>query len=352
MSYYINGKQIRKSTRTTDLKEAQKILADNVSANRVPDKRTVNPILDSLISDYEYNQRKSITSCKILVKAHLRDYFGQMKAESVTKQTILDYSDLRRKAGSKNASINREVSLLRRAFNIADLEFPKVPKLVENNVRKGFVVPEEYVSFLHKLPKHLRPIYQYAYRTGCRLGEVLNLKWDNVNLRDSLVRLESGETKNGEGRTIPLTSDLVTMFEGIPHLGPYVFMFRGKHIRTIKTCWKTVCKSAGVPDRHFHDLRRTGVRNLVRAGVTEYVAMSISGHKTRAIFDRYNIVSETDQKDAMAKLEASQTTLERQAEGLLPGKIDSFMVSNEKTPALKSEAESADTLVDGKEKKS
>lgn len=333
VSYYVNGKQIRESTKTEDKKKAQKFLAEKVVAGRVPDKRSVDQLLNGLIADYENNHRKGVEWCKMVVEAHLREPFGDMKTDAMTKQVVMDYIDERRQAGRKNATINREISLLRRAFSLADTDFPRISKLVENNVRKGFLTPEQYVLLLTKLPEHIKPVFQFAYKTGCRRGEILNLKWINVDLTDTTVRLEPGETKSGDGRTIPLTSDLVTMFEAMPRVGEYVFTYRGRPIRSFKTGWKTACEAAGMPNLLFHDQRRTGVRNLMRAGVSEHVAMSISGHKTRAVFDRYNIVSETDKKEAMVKLEAAQTPLERQAENLLPGKMDSFMVSAEKASA-------------------
>lgn len=219
--------------------------------------------------------------------------------------------------------------MLRRSFTIADAGFPHIRTLKENNVRKGFMTPEQYAQIMKHLPEHLKPIFQFAYRTGCRRGEILNLQWRNVNLADGMIRLEPGETKNDTGRTIPLSSDLVSTLEGLDRSTAYVFTKNGRRIRSIKDAWNKSCKSAGLPDMLFHDLRRTGVRNLSRAGVPEHVAMSISGHKTRAIFDRYNIVSELDAKEAMKKLEAHTTNLERQVDATLPGAIDKFMVSTD-----------------------
>ena len=256
MSYYVNGKQIRESTKTEDQKTAQKILAAKVAANKTPEKRTIGPLLDGLIADYENNHRKGVQWCKTVVEVHLREPFGSMKCDALTKQAVVEYINARRKAGRKNATINREISLLRRSFTLAEVEFPRIQKLAENNIRKGFLTPEQYVALLAHLPDHIKPIFQFAYRTGCRRGEILNLKWSNVNLRDEVVRLEPGETKNGDGRTIQLSSDLVRMFEGLPRNNDYVFTYRGKPIKSIKGGWKSACELAGLPDLLFHDTRR------------------------------------------------------------------------------------------------
>jgi integrase len=267
MSYYVNGKQIRQSTKTTDLKEAQNKLAEKVVLNVAPDKRTIGALLDGLIADYENNHRKSIDWVKRMVRVHLREPFGNIKIDAITKQMVLDFMDTQRKLGAKNATINLELVLLKRSFSIADAKFPRVSKLVVNNIRKGFLMPEDYVVLISRLPEYARPVFQFAYRTGCRLGEILNLQWRNINLTDNLVRLEPGETKNDEGRTIPMTSDLVRMFEALPHCCEYVFTKDGKRIKSIRKVWNSTVKEANFPGMLFHDLRRTSVRNLIRAGV-------------------------------------------------------------------------------------
>jgi integrase len=225
---------------------------------------------------------------------------------------------------ASNATINRELALLKRAFYLGWRHTPRkianvpyIPLLEENDVRKGFFEHDQFLAMREALPQEIRPIITFAYYTGCRREEILSLRWEQVDLPERVVRLEAGTTKNDEPRLLPLTSELLKMLTTQRSVRdnqypdcPWVF-FRegGQRIRAFRRSWKTACLKVGLkskdgtPNRLFHDLRRSGVRNLVRAGVPERVAMRISGHKTRSIFDRYNIVSEKDLHEAARRLE-------------------------------------------------
>jgi integrase len=140
-----------------------------------------------------------------------------------------------------------------------------------------------------------------------------------VDFEARRVRLEPGTTKNDEGREFPFTAELRVILErqkakanalrkkGIIY--PYVFHRNGKPIKDFRKIWKRACKAAGIPGRIPHDFRRTAMRNLVRAGIPERVAMAMTGHKTRSVFERYNIVSEGDLDMAARHLDEISSTV-------------------------------------------
>jgi integrase len=134
------------------------------------------------------------------------------------------------------------------------------------------------------------------------------------------VRLDPGKTKNGEGRTFPMTRDLRELLEEQKAITenlqrqckvvcPRVFHRAGRPIKSFRVAFRTACAGAGCPGRVLHDFRRTAVRNLVRAGIPERVAMQMTGHKTRSVFERYNIVSAGDLREAGKRLDAATGTI-------------------------------------------
>jgi integrase len=194
---------------------------------------------------------------------------------------------------------------------------------------------------LSYLPEYLQDYCLFGFLSGWRRGEISVIAWEDVE--DGTVRLAGEHSKNGEPRTIPIVGELeevmerrkvaraVTTTTGEVMLADLVFHRQGKAIGDNRKAWQTACVAAGVGKfvcRHciqptkghtcescgtddaryvgklVHDLRRSAVRNMVRAGVHEKEAMSISGHKTRSMFDRYNIVSQDDQRDALMRTEA------------------------------------------------
>ncbi len=216
----------------------------------------------------------------------------------------------------------------------------------------------------------LRALLTTAYSFAFRKGELLSLRVKQIDLANGTIRLEAGTTKNGEGRVIVMTREVATLLTAcIIGKQPDDFVFtrqdkkrkdgtlvKGEPVNGFRKIWETVCCSSGVGKRVcclcyaqakqeakesgkqivipapvdanglcpecgrtckkgsqlkyigliVHDLRRSGVRNLRRLGVQESVAMRISGHKTRAVFERYNIVDEADLADATSRLDTKQ----------------------------------------------
>ena len=234
-----------------------------------------------------------------------------------------------------NTEINRELQVLKRIFNLAIKSGrlamrPHIPLLREDNVRKGFFEPHQCDAVLAHLPTHLQPIVRFAYITGWRVAsEILPFEWRQVDFKAGEVRLDANTTKNGEARTFPMTKELRRLLETqhAEHeklkkagtIEPWVFWEmrsergsrahrkaskRPRRIGSFDKRWKRACQAAGCPGRILHDFRRTAVRNLVRASIPERVAMQMTGHKTRSVFERYNIVSPGDLKDAARRLDA------------------------------------------------
>ncbi len=249
----------------------------------------------------------------------LRAFFGLSLACDITLDRLNAYVAERLEQGVAPASIKNDLSILRRAFRLAERAkktiCPTFPTIQVHNTRSGFFERPEFEAVRAELPTYLRPVFTFAYMTGWRtMSEILTLQWRQVDLSAGMVRLEPGTTKNDEGRMLPYSilpelgallhaqRDLTTHLErqhGI--IIPWVFHREGRPIKDFRKSWRNACKAAGIPDRIPHDFRRTAVRNLERAGVPRSVAMKLTGHKTESVYRRYAIVAEADLAEGLKK---------------------------------------------------
>jgi integrase len=318
IKYYRYGKQYAESSQSDKKAVAERLLKlreGEIAQGKMPsvcfDRIIFDELMEDFLTDYQINCKRSLNRAEGCTRKLLKEFAGT-KVPDITTARIKHYVAKRQLEGVSNATINRELSAIKRAFNLAYkstppkvAQVPYIPMLVENNVRKGFIEYAEYKRLLNELPDYLKPVFTFAYLTGWRKSEILDLKWSHVNLTDGIVRLEPGETKNKEGRTLYIEPELWDMVKQL-HMHRrmdclYVFSLNGKRIGSFRKTWKKACAKIGRPDLLFHDLRRSGVRNMVRAGIPERVVMTISGHKTRSVFDRYDIVSERDMQEAAQK---------------------------------------------------
>ncbi len=324
IAYYHRGKQHYESSRSRDRRVAEKLLlqreieAEQDKLPNVKAERTkFDELAEDLLRDYRIHDKRSIKRAKMTIE-ELKKFFRGCKAHDISTTLIDKYVDKRKAEGLANSSINRELAILKRAFSLGMqqtppkvLKMPYIRMLKVSNVRKGFFEHDEFLALRAILPGHLRLVVTLAYYTGMRKGEILGLRWDQVDLKEGVIRLEQADTKNEQPRTIYMNDEVFRMLVAqkryrdlkFPDV-PFVFYTpKGEPIESFRRSWDTACKNAGLQGRLFHDFRRTAVRNMVRSGVPERVAMSVSGHKTRSVFDRYNIVNEDDLRLATKRLE-------------------------------------------------
>ena len=303
--------------------DVEKGIPVTAEVNRI----TFDDAVKDLINDYTTNKRRSLRVLELRLKKHLTPFFTRRRLTTISTLDIRAYTAKRQAAGASNASINRDLIILKRMCTLAMqsgklMVRPYIPLLKEANIRRGFFEPEQFQSVKSHLPSYMQGIAAFACITGWRTpSEILPLEWRQVDLKAGEVRLDAGTTKNGEARTFPLTRELRRVLEDQQQIAEdltargiiarYVFCYTlgeraGRRITEsgFNKQWRKARVAAGCPGRIPHDFRRTAVRHLVRAGVPERVAMQLTGHKTRAIFERYNITSPNDLREAAQRLDA------------------------------------------------
>lgn len=244
--------------------------------------------------------------------AHLEGFFGAAtRATDLTPMALDRYATARLGEGAARQTVNTELSALRRGFKLAiakgllatmpTVELPKV-----ENTRRGFFEDADFAAVLVELPAELQPVVRFLRFTGWRATEPLALTWDQVDWEGATIRIMAADTKGKEGRVFPfgLAPDLKALLEAqwAVHDGLFVFHQGGRRISydALEHQWDRARKRAGT-DRIMHDLRRSAARDFRRAGVSEGEIMKLCGWRTRAMFDRYNVIDEADLAAAVAR---------------------------------------------------
>ena len=328
----LDGKRHRESAKTKSLRKARKLRESRVTdAERgvavAPEakKVTLGDLFGLLRDDYHTQGHRSWDRVERAWR-HIVEFFGgdKSKALSISMASLKKYAASRRADGKQPASIRYELALLRRAFNLA-VEVKllptglKVPKLAVDNTRTGFLSESDLGVLLLELPPYLRQPTLWAYVVGWRKEEVFGMRWDWIDEERGEITLPASISKNKKSRPVAYTAmqQLVDILgaqraltdetERKPTSGaiPWVFHWNGKRIAYHYDAWRAACKRAGLATLRFHDLRRTAVRNMERAGLSRSAAMSLTGHVTESIYVRYAIVDESVQREALEKLAKS-----------------------------------------------
>jgi integrase len=310
---YVDGKPVYQSSKSESKTDAidlrDRLLGKKSRGELAPAsaKILIGELLDDVLKSDIAESTRYIWG--LVVKKNIRPAFGKLRAASLTTRHLENYRERRKRGGASEATCNRELCVLRTALNNGRKRtppkvhiVPHFPMRQETNVRMGFLTDGQYERLRDALPAELKALFVCSYMTGLRKSELLSAEWDWVDLKKEEISIPAHVTKTGKGRTVPIIDgDMKDMLVAAKSQrdadwpdSKFVFSRGGKSITDFRTGWSKAVTAAGIPDLTFHDLRRTAVRNMRRAGVPQVVRMQISGHQTDSMERRYNIVDGED----------------------------------------------------------
>lgn len=355
ITYYVGGKQRRESTKTTNKTKAGQILKDRLAAagnGTLPEKTniTIGELVEGFLASGSDNKERAIDDKVSKWELHAKPVFSHIKATALTTDMMRKYREQRkgerliwsgakaadRRKGksvargvvryTQDSTINRELSIIRAAYYWGTEQTPPMVTVIPHfplvseadRVRTGFLKDNEYMRLSEECGKiglWLRGIFEVAVSYAWRSSEsAKNLKVSQIDLHNRTIILNVGETKNGAGRTVKMTERVYQLVAAsVMGKKPADHVFTrpdGSAPNVFRVAWANACVAAGVPGLKFHDLRRTGARNMRRLGISETVIMKIGGWKTPSVFRRYDIVSEDDLVEASRKIDQKHAQLE------------------------------------------
>jgi len=284
-----------------------------------PERIRIEDLFNAVIEDYKLQGRATVYKATIQLNKHLMPAFGKLRAAEFTTSHVTRYIAHRKREEAANATINRELAFLKRAFHLGAesdppqiMRVPHIQLLPEHNVREGLLDLDGYKRLREALPDYLRLLFVVAYYTGVRSGELKKIRIAQVDTIGKEIQISARTTKAKEAHTLPIYGEMGPWIEmaiaerdaRFPQCPWLFFNEEGNQTGNFRKAWTSACKRAGLPGLLFHDLRRSAVVNMDRAGVPRRVIMQITGHKTEVMFTRYRIVAPADLKHAARRMEA------------------------------------------------
>lgn len=320
------GRRVRESSGSKKRADAVRLLkrrlgeiGAGIYAGASEERVLFEDLMQMISDDYEVQQRRATKQLRSTIK-RLSTTFAGFRAVDITTDRLTAYMRCQQEAGYSAGTTKKDLAAIKRAFNLAIRagrlsRKPHIPTISVQNVREGFLTMGEVERVCAEIGPDLAPVVMFAALTGWRKREVTGLTWAQVDFAAGTVHLEARRSKNRQGRTFPfgalpplqkLLEDQRERTRAVERrtgrIIPWVFHRDGEPIRSLRRGWNAACKRVGLPGAWFHDLRRTAVRNLERAGVSRSVAMKLTGHKTAAVYARYAIADEASLGEGVQKL--------------------------------------------------
>jgi len=318
IDYSLNGRRVRKKVGRSKkmaelaLKETElRIAKGEFLGVAEPKKLVFDKLCDEYLQFSKANKRPASHRRDTISVMHLCVTFHERFIASISTSDLEQYKNLRRKEVSP-ATVNRELSCIKHMFNkaiqwgyLTKNPFVNVRKFKEPPGRLRYLTDVEIQILLNCCNGHTKDTVRMALNTGMRKGEILNLKWADVDMHNRVITVR--ESKNNETRNIPINDTLYTMLKEISthKRGYYVFANdNGKPYGDIRTGFRKALKRAGIADFRFHDLRHTFASKLVMNGVDIRTVQTLMGHKDISMTMRYSHLSSAHLKEAVKKLES------------------------------------------------
>lgn len=280
------------------------------------------------LDNYAKSNKRSWKCDQYRIEAHMKPYFGELELHEITPLLIEKYRAERLRTGITKSTVNREVTIMKKMFNLAmDWNFAdenpvlRVKLFSEKDTMKERILKEEEeVKLLAESPDYLRPILVVALQTGMRRGEIFNLKWKQVDLNKRHIIVK--QTKSGKSRMIPINNHLyqeLLRVESTNGKCEHVFpnSLTGKPFTDVKKSFKGACKKAGIKGLRFHDLRHTFATRLIEAGADLITVRDLLGHFSVRVTQRYTHPSQLQKKLAVELLTKKSTEKSQNSEVLL-----------------------------------